>query len=304
MYRNHKKNWKDMLSVDFSTEYHKKEEIKQVLLQQVKHQETIMYSTQKEDFIMNQTNKRRLKRSSVIAFAACLTLVFSITAFAVVNYLELGPYIKYRVESPSDSDKAAQAALNEKALPDLVYDENGKLLEKFGEIEGKIYNADGEAIMVRGDDAGNLGIITLKEEEKQRAQATTLFNDREEMRSYLSFNARPFTSYPADYELEGYRIYNDEDGQPSQDSKYLEMNFYKNGDVNDWIYIQARYMDETTSFVSGATGSTPEKTSINGYEAIIDGNHIDILIDNVMYMISAKNLPRAEVVKMAESLTK
>jgi len=303
MQKNHSKNWKDVLSVDFSAESNKREEMKQTLLQQIDDQDTTKCNTKKEDFIMNQTHKRRFKRSSVIALAACLALVLSITAFAAVKFWDLGQHAHYISSSPDASDDAARM---EESLPTelqgLLYDKNGRLIETIGEMENGIYNADGEAVMIINDESGNPAITTLEEENARLAQVTTLFDHWEDAKPYLAFDIHSFGYIPADYELVGYRIYNDENGQPAQDTKCLEMNFYKDGDLNDYIFVQIRYMDEETGFTTG--GPDLKKITINGYEAMLDDSNVDILIDNVMYMIMAKNLPQEEVLKMAESLTK
>lgn len=258
MPRSHTKSWKDALSVDFSIEAEKKEEIKQQLMRQIQCQESANSRTKKEDFIMNQTQKRRFKRSSVVALAASLTLVLSITAFAAANYLNLGDYAKYSTDTSSVTDEAVQIDLSQ-----------------------------------------------VEENEIDSALVSTLFEKLEDVKPYLAFTPKMLTNIPADYELEGYRIYNDESGQPVQDTKYLEMNFYKNDNSNDSIYVQARLMDEETAFEVSADDENIEKTTVNGYEAVLIGNtSVDILIDDVMYMISAKNLSQNEVIEIAESLTK
>lgn len=302
MQRNHTENWKDVLSVDFSAESEKRDEMKQALLQQVFQQDAVKRGIQKEDSTMQKTNTRRFKRSFVIA--ACLVLALSITAFAVVNYLDLGKYAQYVHDDSSGSDIAAQM---EEPLPEelrgLLYDSDGKAIEKAGETLDGIYNANGEAVTVTYDDFGNPVILTQKEAAERRAEVSTLFDNLEEAQAYLVFNARSFDYIPADYVLEGYRIFNDENGQPQQDTKYLQMYFYKNGNVDDYIYVQARFMDEETSFTSDSDRRV-EKTTINGYETILGESGVDILIDDVLYMIYGKNLPQSEVIKMAESLTK
>ena len=133
---------------------------------------------------------------------------------------------------------------------------------------------------------------------------STLFDSLDDAQSYLAFNALTFTYVPEDYVLEGYRVYNDADGQPRQDTEYLQMNFYNSDGSGDTIFVQARLMDEETAFTyeSDESDSKIEQTTINGHEAILKENSVSILMDDVIYMISAKNLPQSEVIKMAESL--
>ena len=298
MHKPHTESFNDALSVDFSAEATKKREIKQALLRQLVEMQNAA-ATQKEDFPMNQTQKRRFKRSSVIAIAACLTLALSVSAFAFVHYLSLGENAIYIV-NPRDAVNTDDVLPEE--LRGLLYDADGKLLEKFGDIQDAIYNADGEAVMVTSDDSGKLAIVTMEEEPAETEQVSTLFDALEDAQAHLAFDALVPSYVPSDYVLEGYRIFNDEDGKPAQDTKYLSIYYYGNNGVKDYIYIQARLMDEETSFASDV-GSV-EKTTINGHEAIIGRSNVDILIGDVMYMIHANKLPQSEVIKMAESLTK
>lgn len=290
MRKDHTENWKDALSVDFSAESKKREEIKNKLLN----------SIPKEDILMNQSHKKRFKRSSAIAVAACMALVLSVTAFAAVNYFNLGDYAHYL--DTSDEVQPGEVDFPEE-LQGLLYDENGKLVETIEELDAPIYNADGDAVMLTNDEAGNMQVVTMKEMREEFAEKSTLFETLEDAGSYLYFQPRTFEYVPEGYELEGYRIYNDDNGELVQDSKYLEMNYYKDNDLAKYIFVQARFMDEDTEFTSGLTENS-KTTSINGYEAMIQENTIDILIDDVLYFISGSDLPAEELMKMAEDLTK
>jgi len=299
MHKPHTENFNDALSVDFSAESTKKLEINQALMRQLETVNTAAYSAQKEDFPMNQTQKRHFKRSSIIAIAACLTLALSVSALAFVHYLSLGENAIYIVE-PREAVNPEDAIPEE--LRGLLYDADGNLIETFGDIQDSFYNADGESVMVTNDDSGKLSIVTMEEETAKTEKISTLFDSLEDAQTYLAFDAKSPSYVPAEYVLEGYRVFNDEDGKPAQDSKYLSIYYFGNNGVNDCIYIQARLMDEETSFESDV-GSV-EKITINGYEAIATRSNVDILIGDVMYMIHANKLPQNEVIEMAESLTK
>lgn len=304
MLRDHAENWNDGLRVDFSAESEKKDELKRALLQQLRQSGAARHNIEKEYSSMNKTNTKRFKRSTIIALAACLTVVLSATAYAVVNYLNLGKHAQYMMDS---RDASEQSARMEEPLPaelqGSLYDKNGKVIETIGEMQNDIYNSEGEAVITTSDASGALVIVTQEEAREKQMLKTTLFTGLEDAQTYLAFKAKSLPYIPAGYELEGYRIFNDENGKPYQDIKYLEMYLYKIDNADEYVYIQVRLMDEETAFASSASNDL-KKTSINGYEAIVDGNNIDILIGDVMYMIAGRNLPQSEVLKMAESLSK
>lgn len=305
MPRNRTENWQNGLSVDFSAESAKKDAIKQELLQQLWRQEAARRNHYKEDTTMKTINQRRFKRSSAIALVACLTLVVvSATAYAITNYFNLGQNAQYMLNDRNISEAAAQLA---EALPTqlqgLLYSQDGQPIETVGQMQNGVYNAAGEAVIITLDDAGQPRILTREEARREHAQITTLFNSLAEAQPYLAFTARAVGYIPEGYALEGYRLYNDENGQPYTDAKYLEMYFYQDNQADAYIYVQARLMDEETAFTTGGTGNM-EQTSINGNEAIVDEGTIDILIGEVIYMIAASDLPQSEIIKLAESLTK
>lgn len=304
MQRNRTEKWQDGLSVDFSAESEKKNKIKQELLQQLRQRSAAEPNKEREYFSMHQTNRKRFKRSTLIAFAACLTVVLSATAYAVINYVNLGEYAQYIPNSRNASEEAARMEAPLPAeLQGRLYDKDGNVIEKVGQMQDGIYDADGKAVITTLDESGAVVISSWDIERQKHAQKTTLFTRLEDAKPYLAFEAHSFPYVPAGYALEGYRIFNDEHGKPYQGTKYLEMNFYQNGNPDAYIYVQARLMDEETAFGSSCSDNI-EKTSINGYEAILDGSNVDILIGDVMYMICANDLPQSETVKMAESLTK
>lgn len=261
MQRNQTANWKDVLSVDFTTESKKREETKQALLRHISRQGALKPDAEKENFTMKQTGKRHFKRTTAVALAACMAVVLSISAFAIVNYFNLGQHAQYIFTPDTTDNKASPSDLQG--------------LEKTG----------------GNDDSG------------YSDRMSTLFDKLDDAQSYLAFDALSFTYVPADYVLDGYRIYNDESGQPQQDTKYLQMNFHKSDDSGDTIFVQARLMDEETAFTyESSSGGKVEQTTINGHEAILYDNSVSILMDNVIYTVSAENLPQIEVKKMAESL--
>lgn len=222
-------------------------------------------SIEKEITIMNPNNKKRFKRSTTAVFATCLALVFSVSAFAAVNSFKLGEYINY-MSIPDDMTKAMLT----EPLPE-----------------------DSE--------------IVVREESEHAAakEPTTLFEHKHEAQEYLAFEAMDFGYVPEGYQLEGWRIYNEENGLPQKNTKYLGMYFY-NSD-NNYIYVQARLMDEETAYTFSNNDSRGfKKLTINGHEAIAGSSFTTILFEgdnDVSYSINARNLPQSETIKMAESLS-
>ena len=368
MQRNHAGNWEDVLTVDFSAESLRKNEIKQSIMRQIyqqqdtaptggidnepairagitqavesddrftamvpapapvsaDHPQIIQFNKQMEEqpymnknmnlntsrevdtgLEGNKKQKKRTKRSFVTALAACFVIVISITAFAVVNQINLGQYAHYLLDVNEVADETV--LMEEPILEELrgqLYDADGKVIEKNGDMQKGFFNAEGKAVTPSIDEAGNLFVMTKDESDAKRKQVSTLFSDWEEAQTYLAFEPKLFAYIPEGYTLEGYRVFNNEQGLPEQNTKYLEQHFYKDGNQEDSIYVQARFMDEETAFESSGSSETLEKTVINGYEAILDNRGLDILIDDVMYFISGTVLPQDEAIKMAESLTK
>ena len=367
MQRNHAGNWEDVLTVDFSAESLRKNEIKQSVMRQVyqiyqqqddeptggidsepviragitpavepnerftapapvsaDRPQIIQFNKQTEeqsnmnknmnlntnqevktDPDGNTKQKKRMKRSFVTALAACFVIVISITAFAVVNQINLGQYAHYLFDV---NEVADETALMEEPIPEelrgQLYDADGKVIEKNGDMIDGFFNAEGKAVILSIDETGTPFVMTQEESDARRAQVTTLFSDWDEAQTYLAFKPRLFAYIPEGYTLEGYRVFNNEQGLPEQNTKYLEQYFYKDGSPEDRIYVQVRFMDEETAFETSGSGEVPEKTVINGYEAILDDKGLDILIDDVIYFITGTVLPQDEAIKMAESLTK
>lgn len=263
------------MHIDFSAESEKRDTIKDALLQRVCQINGVENDQRKEEHATAQAQRRRFRRIFKAAIAACLIIALSVTALAASGYfltgdLSLGEFAQYFGMSRTPKGSVAREITEDS--------QNGYY------------------------DTGTGEIVEERED-------TTLFKTLEEAQPYLAFDALVFTYVPEGYVLDGFQVFNEENGHPSQGTKYLQMNFYKDGFfledgfITDHIYVQARLMDEETRFESSGDFGILEEIVINGYNAVLGGHWVHILIDDVMYAVSGRNLPHSEVIKMVASLT-
>lgn len=302
MHKDHAETWEDKIIVDFSAESQSKDKIKESLLKQLKEPK----STEPEEKKEIKTMKSTKRRGILVAIAACLSIaVVSAGAYAVYNYIKLGDHAQYVEYNPNEKD--IDMSIPEE-LKGKLFDKDGNAIDSFDQIEDKVFNADGESVMisgkVMGDDDVEYKIMTEAEAREEQNSDSTLFTSKEEIKPMLYFDMLDIGYSPEGYTLEGYRLFHDNDGKAAlKDNKYVSM-YYYNGDMSKYIYVQIRYMDEETAFAGGLTDDM-KKTSINGYEAIVSSDSIDLLVGDVMYMIMGGNSEVSidELTKMAESIS-
>lgn len=218
----------------------------------------------KEEEKLTMKNKSKIKNPRRIAIIAMVSLIaLSGTAFAVIKNVNLGKYATYEANEISSRDEA-QAA---------VAEENEMITQN-----------------TSSSDMDDIDSYSKR------------FETLEEVQKYLMFTVNMPTYIPAGYTLEGYRLFTNDQGEIDAEGKYLSLDFYNDVNPKKYIYMQVRYMDEETAFATGYS-SDMKKTTIDGHEAVIGKGTIDILIDDVLYMISGNaKLSENELIAIAESI--
>ena len=147
-----------------------------------------------------------------------------------------------------------------------------------------------------------LKIATFAESRGQMIADLLTFTDIEEGRSHFITDVLMPSWLPEGYTFQYITYFVDSleilESEPEA-RKYMSV-YYGNG--KDMISSQVRFMDEYTAFEAGGSADIQE-LKINGYDAVLDGNVLNLLIGDVMYMFFAnENLNSYELIKIAESL--
>ena len=304
MQENRTDKWQNELNIDFSAECKNKENIKQDLLEQLQKYNEQEQTTQRKDYSMFNSTTPRKKRFKIIAVAVAVAILsISATALALNSYFNLGKNAQYIVADPGEMQQM-EAALNEPLEDELkgkLFDANGKEAKTYADIVDGAYNANGEVIMIVTD-GESIKIQSLAEAKREESDSSVLFSTPEEAGEYLAFDFQ-VPAVPEGFKIEGYRILKDVNGQAMKDSNYLWINYYKKDAPEKFIYVQIRYMNDNTSYVSGDYTYIEER-SINGHDALVYDGGVDMLVGNVMYMIigASSELSNEQLTVMAESI--
>ena len=215
---------------------------------------------------------KRFKVSAVVAAAVAVMLVFSTAAFGqgIVRYVRtamLGDHAVFITPGEGEITEAERQR---------IIDENQELI-----------------------DAGTVSVTTSDTWEKPD---WLTYADAEEGKSHFITDALLPAYVPEGYEFSNifYYVESMEDLQEYGANMYMGAVYAGPGGE---ISMQIRFMNEETGFVSSATADM-QKIKINGHEAVLDKNTLDLLIGDVMYMFYGNhNAGSAELVKMAESLS-
>lgn len=278
--------------VDFSAESVNKEKNLEIL-------KTKLSNWEKE---RGTTMKRKIKKPiALVAVAAtllCLSMaVYGQDLWRIIKTVRLGNYAEYNVME--DLRESIPVPEN---LAGQLFDKDGNVLTAFAKDEERhMYNADGEEVTIYFD-GESAQIMTAEEYEKLSKPKSVEFTDIQEGTSYFITDVLMPTYLPDGYSFKNISFFGDSKEKINSEedrNKYMNV-YYSNGE--DEIYSQIRFMDERTAFGSGASAEV-KTVKINGYDAVVDGNHLDIQIGDVMYMFFAnENLDTAELIKIAESL--
>lgn len=129
---------------------------------------------------------------------------------------------------------------------------------------------------------------------------TLIVQDSSQLDQYTMFNVLLPSYQPEGYTFDRAEFYKDEQGVV-KDSKYITI-YYKNQATGKEIFLQQRHADKETAY-SGAFDAKIEATKVNDADAIMIGEHsVDWEANGVIYSLTAKELDREEVLKIAESI--
>lgn len=124
--------------------------------------------------------------------------------------------------------------------------------------------------------------------------------DAQSLNQYTSFNVLLPGYQPEGYAFDRAEFYKDDRGEV-RDSKYINI-YFKHSSTGKEIFMQQRLADEDTAY-HVATDETVEALQINGADAALSGERtIDWEAGGVLYSLTAKDLPRKEIIKIAESI--
>ncbi|SHI13192.1 DUF4367 domain-containing protein [Sporanaerobacter acetigenes] len=250
---------------------------------------------------VKKSNKTRHNVAKVASFALVCILGFSImqTSFAqdfvnkIVKTISLG-HITIVQEEPSDVKSCPVPA----ELKGKIFDKDGKPVEELSVDKlQKIYTVDGEEIAYIGS---NGEIITVAEDEKMREEEYLVVKDSNELNDYTCFNVILPSYLPDGFTFDRAELYKDEDGTV-ENSKYIDL-YFTNEKTGKYIFMQQRFADEETGYVTGA--NKVEEVKINGVDTIIsDDRDIAWEANGVLYNILGRGeITRAELIRIAESI--
>lgn len=181
-----------------------------------------------------------------------------------------------------------------------VFDALGNELETFPE-DHVLYDAYGREINLIFDD-GKARIMTDEEFQSTQLPEEVMFYDLKECKSYFICEALTPGYLPEGYTFSKAGFY----GNPLNDNALEKgadkfMNIYYSNDADEMV-VSLRYIDDPNTFGRGVSTDV-EELNINGHDAILDKNRIDIQINDVLYTLSGnETLGRDELVKIAGSL--
>ena len=254
------------------------------------------------DGTVKKSNKARRTITKVASIALVCILGFSImqTSFAqevvgkIVKTISLG-HITIFEEEPLENMEPVPVPAE---LQGKIFDKDGKPVEELSvDKPQKIYTVDGEEIAYIGS---NGEIITVAEDEKMREEEYLVVKDSNELNDYTCFNVILPSYLPEGFEFDRAEFYKDENGIV-EDTKYIDL-YFTNEKTGKFIWMQQRFADEETGYVTGA--NKVEEVKINGIDAIIsDDKDIDWEANGVLYSILGRGeITRAELIKIAESI--
>ena len=254
------------------------------------------------DGTVKKSNKARRTITKVASIALVCILGFSImqTSFAqevvgkIVKTISLGHITIFEGESLENMEPVPVPA----ELKGKIFDKDGKPVEELSvDKPQKIYTVDGEEIAYIGS---NGEIITVAEDEKMREEEYLVVKDSNELNDYTCFNVILPSYLPEGFEFDRAEFYKDENGIV-EDTKYINL-YFTNEKTGKFIWMQQRFADEETGYVTGA--NKVEEVKINGIDAIIsDDKDIDWEANGVLYNILGRGeITRAELIKIAESI--
>lgn len=142
-------------------------------------------------------------------------------------------------------------------------------------------------------------VVVQKSDQPQQAN-TLVVKDPGKLNPYTAFNVLLPNYLPEGYVFDRAEFYKDEQGTVSH-SKYINL-YFVNEKTGKLLFMQQRFADEETAFAASTTHKV-DLVQINGTDAVMSGEHtIDWEAGGVLYGLTGKELPREEIIKIAESI--
>jgi len=229
-------------------------------------------NNEEHDIMMKNTNKRNFRKPS-FAIAACMAAIIAISVPVfgqdVVNYIRsvmLGDHVTFIVaEEMSEAERAERLVLIEEAQ--ALIDE---------------------------------GYVIVSEQDFAAIEWLSFTNAAEGKSHFITDVMLP-TYAPEGFAFDHvfYFVETVEELQQYGANMFMGVIFT---DGTNEVSMQIRYMTEDTGFVTGGTEDL-RTIDINGHEAVVDVNALNVLIGDVMYMFfSQGNVDEDALIRMAESL--
>lgn len=141
-------------------------------------------------------------------------------------------------------------------------------------------------------------IKMMKAGEKDTDDDTLSLNNFSDVAKYANFHVLFPTYLPEGYTFDRAELY--KDGEQVS-GKYVDL-YFTNKETKGTIFMQQRFPDEETAFATSTDG-TLEQLSINGVTAILMDNYkLNWETKNAMYSLSSKDLTKADLIRLAESI--
>lgn len=265
-----------------------------------------------ENSKVNGSIYQRMRKPSFVLVAVLMMLLCTIAVFGqdivrITKQVFLGDYASFT----SDIDKNEIDFSIPEEFAGELFSEEGIMLEEFPQDFDdyiKVYDEEGEQLLLYNDSDDSEFVTKdefLDKTLERRASMTTTFNTLEEAEYYFSYKYLKPTYLPEGFYFDSAEIYNNDDGVPEQNSKYIDI-YYSNGDLK--LRMSVMFTDEETAYTGSGLGELTE-LDINGHHAVATGNHrLSLEIDGILYTFNGIDenhnfgIGRDELILMAESL--
>jgi hypothetical protein len=252
----------------------------------------------------NVVMHKKFKRPMAFGIAVAALLCFSMVVYGqdlvrIIRTITLSNNVDYDIVSVTDENGKVPVP---EELNGQVFDEYGNALTHMPE-DGKFYNSDGKEVQIFYDaDTRQAYIVSANEIDTDKEHNELIFTDIEEGTEHFATDVLMPEYLPEGYRFDRIAYYADSvDALETQKgaNEYMSV-YYTNGEHE--LRSQVRFTDEGSSYKTILTEFSQEIT-INGYDAVLDTNTLDVQIGDVLYMFLTNDSVNAdELVKIAESL--
>lgn len=131
-------------------------------------------------------------------------------------------------------------------------------------------------------------------------EQTLVVKDSNKLNNYTCFDVKLPSYLPEGYKFAEAEFFKDENGVV-ENSKIIGL-YFTNEKTGKFIYMQQRFAEEETGYVTGA--NKVEEIKINGVDAVLYGDsNLDWEYNGVIYMLVGRGeITKDELIKIAESI--